>query len=369
MISPFRISVPDSELELLRSRLESARWPDELPGVGWSYGTALNYVQDLAEYWRTGYDWPAAQAALNTIDQFTTVIDGQNVHFGHVRSSEPDALPLILTHGWPSTFADFAKLVGPLTDPRAHGGDPADAFHVVIPSIPGFGFSGPTTAPGWGIGRIAAAWAELMRRLGYRRYGTHGGDFGAKISPEVARIDPEHVVGVHVNALTTMPSADTSDLTETETARMAGLERWHRELSGYAMVQSTRPQSLAFALVDSPTGQLAWYADWFAGHGDKIGAVDRDDILTAVTQYWVTGTAGSAARLYREAASSWGRAVSSGVPTAVAVFRGDSSIRRFAEAEHHIVAWSEFDSGGHFAALEVPELLTGDIRRFFRTVR
>ncbi|WP_329522054.1 epoxide hydrolase family protein [Spirillospora sp. NBC_01491] len=372
-IHPFHIEIPQADLDDLRDRLARTRRPDEIPGVGWSYGTAGDYVQDMAEYWRTEYDWRRHEAELNAFPQFTTVISGQNVHFLHVRSPEPDALPLLLTHGWPGSAADFLKVIGPLTDPRAHGGDASDAFHVVAPSIPGYGFSGPTRETGWGAARVARAWAELMRRLGYERYGAQGGDFGSIISPELARAEPDRVAGVHVNALVTTPSRDPADLeglSEAELARMAGIERWHRELSGYAMIQGTRPQTLAYALVDSPVGQLAWYADWYAGHGDKIGALDRDTILTAVTVSWLTGTAGSSARLYRESAAAWGPAPEpSPVPVGVAVFAGDSTVRRFAERAHRVTRWTEFDSGGHFAALEVPDLLVADVRAFFAGLR
>jgi pimeloyl-ACP methyl ester carboxylesterase len=372
-IRPFHIDIAQTELDDLRDRLARTRWPDELPGVGWSYGVSLGRVKELAEYWRTRYDWREHETRLNKSPQFTTTIDGQNIHFLHVRSPEPDAMPLILTHGWPGSVAEFLDVIGPLTDPRAHGGDPADAFHVVAPSLPGYGFSGPTDETGWGVQRIARAWAELMRRLGYERYGAQGGDWGAQISPELGRTDPAHITGVHVNAFVASPvgnPGETDGLTEAEQARLEGLGRWRTERSGYAMIQSTRPQTLAYALVDSPVGQLAWNTEWFDDYGENVGAVDRDAILTNVTLYWLTGTAGSAARLYREGAASWGRIVEpSTVPTGVAVFRGDSSIRRFAERDFTIVHWSEFDRGGHFAAMQAPDLLVGDVREFFRHIR
>ena len=374
-IRPFRIDIPQADLDDLSDRLARTRFPEELPGVGWDSGVPLGYVKELAQYWQTSYDWRKHEARLNEFPQFTTEIDGQNVHFLHVRSPEPEALPLILTHGWPGSVVEFLDIIGPLTDPKAHGGDPADAFHVVVPSIPGFGFSGHTTEAGWGIRRIAGAWAELMGRLGYGRYGAQGGDFGSMISPEIGRLDPDHVVGVHVNALPTTSfssgdPAEIADLNAGEQARLANLERWYRELSGYAMIQGTRPQTLAYALADSPDGQLAWNADWFADHGEKVGVLERDAILTNVMLYWLTDIGGSAARLYREGAGTWGEAVErSAVPTGVAVFPGDSSIRRFAEREHAIVHWSEFDRGGHFAAMEVPDLLLEDVCDFFRPLR
>ncbi|WP_214410867.1 epoxide hydrolase family protein [Sphaerisporangium fuscum] len=372
-IRPFRVDIPQEQLDDLRDRLARTRWPDEPPGSGWSYGVSPGRVRELAEYWRTGYDWRAQEARLNGFPQFTTTIDGQNVHFLHVRSPEPDALPLIVTHGWPGSVAEFLEIIEPLTDPRSHGGDPADAFHVVAPSLPGYAFSGPTTEAGWGVERIARAWAELMRRLGYERYGAQGGDWGGKISPEVGRADPEHVAGVHVNAFSVAPSGDAADLeglTEAEQARLALLRRWHTERMGYASIQATRPQTLAYALADSPVGQLAWNLEWFDDYGENVGAVNADAILTNVSLYWLTGTAGSAARLYREGASAWGREVEfSKVPLGVAVFRGDSTIRRFAERNHTVVHWSEFDEGGHFAAMQAPDTLVADVRTFFRRLR
>jgi pimeloyl-ACP methyl ester carboxylesterase len=372
-IRPYRIDIPQAALDDLHERLSLTRWPDSLPGVGWSYGVPVSRVKELADHWRTGYDWRAHEASLNAFPQFTTAIDGQDVHFLHVRSPEPDALPLILSHGWPSTVADFQGLIGPLTDPRAYGGDPADAFHVVAPSLPGYGFSGPTRERGWDVTRIARAWASLMDRLGYSSYGAQGGDWGARISPELARVDPSHVVGVHANAFVALPSGDPSELeglTPVERERLSGLGRWREERSGYAQIQSTRPQTLAYGLADSPVGQLGWYTEWFDDYGENVGTIDQDALLTNVSVYWLTRTAGSAARLYREAAASWSRVVErSEVPLGVAVFPGDSTVRRFAEREHNLVHWSEFDRGGHFAALQAPDLLIGDVRDFFRKLR
>ena len=372
-IRPFRIDIPDSALADLRDRLGRTRWPDELPGVGWSYGVPAQRVRDLAGYWQAGYDWRAHEARLNEFPQFTTIIDGQRVHFLHVRSPEPGAFPLVITHGWPGSVAEFLQVTGPLTDPRRHGGDPADAFELVLPSLPGYGFSGPTSETGWDVTRIARAWAELMRRLGYARYGAQGGDWGARIAPELARLDAAHVAGLHVNAFVAFPSGDpaeTGKLTPVEQERLAGLGRWDAERSGYSRIQATRPQTLAYALTDSPAGQLAWNLEWFDDYGEHPGAVDDDSVLTNVTLYWLTGTAGSAARLYQEAASSWGRKVErSMVPTGVAVFPGDGTVRTFTEREHNVVRWTEYDRGGHFAALQAPDLLVGDIRAFFRQVR
>ncbi|MEO7910452.1 MAG: epoxide hydrolase family protein, partial [Roseiflexaceae bacterium] len=269
-IQPFTINIPQADLDDLRDRLARTRWPDELPGVGWSYGVSLGYLKELAEYWRTSYDWRTWEARLNELPQFTTAIDGQNIHFLHVRSPEPNALPLILTHGWPGSVAEFLNITGPLSNPRAHGGDPADAFHLVIPSIPGFGFSGPTHATGWATNRIANAWAELMHRLGYQRYGAQGGDFGAMVAPALGRVTADHVIGVHVNAATVgfipyeeVPPDQLVSFSDVEKARLERLGHFMSEGNGYFQIQASRPQTLAYGLNDSPTGQLAWIVDKF----------------------------------------------------------------------------------------------------------
>jgi pimeloyl-ACP methyl ester carboxylesterase len=374
-ITPFRIDIPQTDLDDLRSRLDRTRWPDQLPGVGWDYGIPLQYVQQLAEYWRTGYDWRVHERRLNEFAQFTTTIDGQRVHFLHVRSPEPDALPLIITHGWPGSIVEFLNIIGPLTDPRAHGADPADAFHLVVPSIPGFGFSGPTRETGWNVNRVARAWDELMQRLGYPRYGAQGGDWGSAISRELGVAFTEHLIGVHLNMLFAGPS-DLPDLTAEEKARLQALQKFRSTGSGYSAIQSTKPQTLAYGLTDSPAGQLAWITEKFGEWTDDglpDEAVDRDQLLTNVMLYWVTATAGSSARLYYEAAHSgrWGAPAPSAAPTGVAVFPRDivPPVRRLAELSNNIVRWSEFDRGGHFAAMEEPDLLTGDVRDFFRQLR
>jgi epoxide hydrolase len=374
-ISPYRIDIPQDALDDLRDRLGRTRWPDELPGVGWDLGVPLGYLKGLAEYWATTYDWRGQEATLNESAQFTTIIDGQNVHFLHVRSPEPEALPLLITHGWPGSIAEFLDIIGPLADPAAHGGDPTDAFHVIAPSIPGFGFSGPTHETGWNTVRVARAWAELMRRLGYERYGAQGGDTGALVSPELGRIDPEHLAGIHVNNLLTFPSGQLDDLSDADQGRLKLMQRWQNEMAGYASIQSTRPQTLAYALTDSPVGQLAWIVEKFKEWTDPAAglpedAVDRDHILTDVSIYWLTATAGSSARLYYEGARSWGQpSEPSAVPTGVAVFPMDITIRSIAESQHNIVHWTEFDRGGHFAAMEAPDLLVADVREFFRPLR
>jgi pimeloyl-ACP methyl ester carboxylesterase len=378
-ISPFRIAIPQADLDELARRLDTAWWPDELPHAGWDYGVALGYLRELAKYWRRGYDWREHERRLNALPQFTTEIDGQTVHFVHVRSPHPSATPIVLTHGWPSTVADLVGLVGPLTDPGTHGADSgthsAPAFEVVIPSLPGFGFSGPTRERGWGITRIARAWADLMRRLGYDRYLVQGGDFGSLVSSELARVAPQNVMGVHVNALVSASTVDwtsedpTAGLTEEEVGKLyAGGAEW-QERSGYATIQSTRPQTLAYALTDSPLCLLAWNLEWFVdydpSHTTQV-PIDRDAILTNVTIHWLTRTAGSAARLYKEAGDAFFGGAWTDVPTAVAVFPGDGTIRSLAERIHNVVRWTEYDRGGHFASLQAPDLLIEDIRAFRR---
>jgi epoxide hydrolase len=380
-IRPFRIDVPQAELDDLEDRLSRTRFPDELPGVGWSRGVPLGYLEGLAEYWRRGYDWREHEAKLNELPQFATTIDGQNIHFLHVRSPESDALPLGVIHGWPGSVVEFLDIIGPLTDPRAHGGDPADAFHLVIPSIPGFGFSGPTREAGWTEGRIAAAFAELMQRLGYDRYGAQGGDLGAVVSPDLGRVAPDRVVGVHVNAATVgfMPFPPLGDdemeqLTDSERARVERIGEFMTEGFGYAQIQSTRPQTLAYGLTDSPVGQLAWivekFKEWTHPSAElPEAAIDRDRMLTNAMLYWLTGTAGSSANVYYEGSHAGHWPEPSGVPTGVAVFAEDIAIRRYAEQNNNIVHWSEFGRGGHFAAMEAPDLLVDDVRRFFRRFR
>jgi epoxide hydrolase len=375
-IVPFRIDVPQADLDDLRDRLARTRWPDQLPGVGWDYGIPLEYVRELASYWRDGYDWRVHEARLNGFGQFTTTIDGARVHFLHVRSASPDALPLIITHGWPGSVVEFMDIIGPLTDPAAFGGSPGDAFHLVIPSIPGYGFSGPTRDRGWDVRRVARAWAALMSRLGYDRYGAQGGDWGSSISRELGRVAPDRVAGVHVNMLFPFVREEPPDLTEVERARLAAMRRFQSDGAGYFTLQSTRPQTLAYGLTDSPAGQLAWITEKFGewtDNGLPDEAVDRDQLLTNVTLYWLTGTAGSSARLYYETARAraWGPRGDPAVPTGVAVFPREIAppVRRFAGQTDNIVHWTEFDRGGHFAAMEVPDLLVGDVREFFRPLR
>ena len=367
-IRPFQIDIPGSDLDDLKDRLAKMNWPDELPDVGWEYGVPKGFVRELAEHWATTYDWRAWESRLNSYPQFTTTIDGQNIHFLHVRSSEDGAFPLILTHGWPGSVVEYLDVIDWLSDPQSHGAEATDAFDLVIPSLPGFGFSGPTRERGWNRYRTAAAWAELMRRLGYERYGAVGNDAGSMISPELGRIDPDHVVGVHVTQIFSFPSGDPSemaDLSEEEQRELSTLQWFLENKMSFNQLMSQQPQTLAYSLFDSPVGLLAWNAQLF----DE--GMDRDFVLTNVMLYWLTGTAGSAARFYYEDAHATAPNQPTTAPTGVAAFAGDlSGIRRFANRDHqNIVRWSTFDRGGHFAAFKVPDLLVGDVRAFFRDLR
>ncbi|MEU8222031.1 epoxide hydrolase [Kribbella sp. NPDC048915] len=368
MIEPFRIDVPDSELDDLRRRLDQVRWPSELPGVGWSRGVPLGYLRDLVDYWRSAYDWRAAEVRLNSWPQYTTLIDGAVVHFAHIRSSAADALALVVTHGWPGSIVEFTSLAPLLKD-----------FHLILPTIPGFTLSGPTRETGWEYQRVARAWVELVTRLGYERYGVQGGDWGAAVSREVGRIDASRVVGVHLNLI---PGAGaTSEPTPAELAPLSEAERsrtwasWRRqqefgsEGQGYADLQSTRPQTLAYALTDSPVGQLAWIAEKFALWSDT--PIDRDLLLTNVMLYWLTRTAGSAGAIYYERAhaSYWGQPpLPSRTPTALLDLAHENFIplRHKVADTDNIVRWTSHPEGGHFAALEQPEVLAADIRAFFQ---
>ncbi|MEV4283314.1 epoxide hydrolase family protein [Actinoplanes xinjiangensis] len=379
-LRPFRIDIPQSQLDDLKARLAGTRWPQELPGVGWSRGVPLGYLKEVADYWRTGFDWRAQEAALNRYPQHLTTIDGQNLHFLHVPSPEPDATPLVLLHGWPGGVADFLDVIGPLSDPRSHGGDPADAFHLVIPSLPGFGFSTPLDGPGMNASRMAGIVAALMARLGYDRYGVHGYDWGAWIGPRVGRQDPDRVVGVHLTAMVTLPigaDGEFDGLSEVEQRRW---QRMQHSNDGYFHCNSKRPQTVGYALTDSPVGQLAWIVEKFKEHTDPEeglpeDSIDRDRILTDVSIYWLTGTAASAAQIYYEEISGgaggqdWTAGSRGSVPTGVLVSGQDTTIRRWAEREHHIVHWTELGKGGHFLAMEAPEPLVDDVRTFFRKLR
>jgi pimeloyl-ACP methyl ester carboxylesterase len=380
MIKPFSIDIPQSALDDLTARLRNTRLPAPLPGDDWDTGVPVTWLSELVDYWRDEYDWRKVEKQLNAYPQFTTEIDGQQIHFLHVKSPEPDALPLVLTHGWPGSIVEFLDLIGPLTDPVAHGGDAADAFHLVIPSLPGFGFSGPVSEPGWTRERIGRAWAELMSRLGYEQYGVQGGDIGGAVSPEVARAAKDHVVGVHTNGGPSLPpfpldEDELKTLTPIEQDRIRRIGEFMQNEFGYIAIQSTRPQALAYGLVDSPAGQLAWIMDKFRAWTHPMetlpdAIISRDRLLDNVMIYWLTGTAGSAAYVGYAQQDRWGaKKENSGVPTAALVLAHDVAIRRYVERDHNVTRWTDVDHGGHFAALEVPDLLISDVREFFRTLR
>jgi pimeloyl-ACP methyl ester carboxylesterase len=376
-IRPFRVDVPQADLDDLAARLRNTRWPDALPGTGDSYGTASQRVQDLAVYWLDGFDWRAVEARLNSFPQFVTEIDGEDIHFLHIRSRRADATPLVLTHGWPGSVVEYLDVIGPLTEPES-ADEPA--FHLVIPSLPGFGFSGPTRTPGWNRYRTARAWAELMGHLGYTRYGAVGNDAGSMISPEIGRVDGAHVAAVHVTQLFSFPSGDPAefeDLSEADGAALAHLQWFYDNKFSFNVVQSEQPQTLAFALTDSPAGLLAWNAQLF---GESL---DPDFILANVAIYWLTGTAASSLRFYYEDAHAGPQPSGpTSTPTGLAMFAGDfQSIRRFAERDHAgIVSWNSYgqpaaaggtqrDAAGHYAAHEATAVLVSDIRQFFGKLR
>lgn len=372
MTNSFRIEIPQADLDDLHRRLTDARFADPVPGdePDWSRGIPTEVVRELAEYWRDGFDWRAQEAALNAFPQFTTVIDGQQIHYLHVRSADPGAVPLLLTHGYPSTFAEFLDVIGPLTEPGP------DAFHVVVPSLPGFGFSTPLSGPGWELARTTDAFAELMTRLGYDRFAAQGGDIGAGVTGRLAALYPDRVLGTHVNsdrgtialAGEQLPLPD--GLTEAEQSELDTAREAWKAGRGYLDLQSHKPETIAAALTDSPDGQLAWIAEKFQAWTDPSGGIARDRLLTTVSLYWFTRSGATAARfLYEAAHSGHGWLAPSAVPAGWAVFNTSPVVRRIMDPEEKIEHWSEFAEGGHFAAMETPELLVTDIRAFFRKLR
>ncbi|BCB76038.1 epoxide hydrolase [Phytohabitans flavus] len=354
-MTPFRIDVPDRDLDDLRDRLARTRWPVQLPGDDWSRGVPVEHLRELADYWRGGFDWRAREAELNAFPQFTTSIDGLDVHFLHARSARPDALPLLLTHGWPATFVEFVRLIPLLTG----------AFHVVVPSVPGFGWSQAPVEAGFSVGRVARMWAELMARLGYDRYGTQGGDLGAYVAPEVAVVDPEHVVGVHIDGGLGFPSeSDVAQMSAAERAEFEEMMQWAGAGVDHHALLRAAPQTFAYGWQDSPAAALAWLAQKFRDFGD---VVDRDLFLTNASVYWFTGTFGTSSwPLYDTERTTWPvgqKAVPSGVYSG-----GPALFRRLAERHNTIVHWPEGNPGGHFVAMEEPEAHAADITAFFAKV-
>ena len=376
---PFRIDVPDAELTDLTDRLRRTRWPDAEPVGDWSQGVPLAYLRDLCGYWATDHDWRATERRLNTLPQFRTEIDGVGIHFLHVRSPHENALPLVLTHGWPGSVLEFEKSIRPLTEPD----DPADAFHVVIPSLPGYGFSDRPTEPGWTVQRIAAAWRELMARRGYRRYGAQGSDWGTSVTTSMGQQDTGQLAGIHVMPPIAAPDPATfDDLTPAEEAALADLRHAAEHESGYAEQMTTKPQTVGYALTDSPAGLCAWIVEKFASWTDSGGrpetVLTRDELLDTISLYWFTRTAASSARLYWESFREVGEWFATAtrdtvsVPTGCSVFPKEMprpsrrwAANRYTDIRH----WGEPDRGGHFAAFEQPHLFVDELRGFFRLVR
>jgi pimeloyl-ACP methyl ester carboxylesterase len=390
-IRPFTIETPESELEDLRARIAATRWPSKELVADRSQGVQLATLQELARYWTTDYDWRKCEAKLNALPQFTTEIDGVEIHFIHVRSKHEDALPLIMTHGWPGSVIELLETVGPLTDPTAHGGGPEDAFHLVLPSLPGYGFSGKPTELGWGPGRNALAWAELMRRLGYTRYVAQGGDLGAIVTDVMGRLAPEGLLGIHVNLL--VASIGLEDQlpaeSEQERATLEAVKAFTTDGFGYFLEQSTRPQTIGYALLDSPIGLAAWLLDHDTDSyykisrafidGEPVGNLTRDNILDNITLYWLTGTGASAAQWYWETGRAQAAARAAGqappavsVPVGFTTFPGEifAAPRSWVETVYPNPAYfNKVDRGGHFAAWEEPQLFSAEVRAAFSSLR
>jgi pimeloyl-ACP methyl ester carboxylesterase len=375
-VNPFRIAVPDAELDDLRRRLRATRWPEREVVDDWSQGIPLAYVQEVCAYWAEKYDWRAREERLNRWPQFRTQIDGLGIHFVHARSPHAHALPLVLTHGWPGSIVEFQKVIGPLVDPAAHGGDARDAFHVVCPSLPGYGFSDKPTRPGWNVEHIGRAWGALMQRLGYTRYVAQGGDWGAMVTTATGLQDREHCAAIHLNMVIAPPDPATmADLSEVEKSALAGMQHYGDWDSGYSKQQSTRPQTLGYGLTDSPAGQAAWILEkfwsWTDSHGHPENVLSRDELLDNVMLYWLPRNAASSARLYWE---SFRQPSLSEVPIPCGasifpkeIFRAS---RRWAEKRFtNLIHWNELPRGGHFAAFEQPELYLEEVRTCFRAVR
>jgi pimeloyl-ACP methyl ester carboxylesterase len=379
-IVPFTINVPDATLRDLKARLERTRFPQEIPGTGWDYGTDLAYLKSLVTYWRDSFDWRAQERALNRFPQFKTTIDGVEIHFIHVKSPVPNALPLAMTHGWPGSIVEFSKVIGPLTDPARSGGRPDDAFSIVAISLPGFGFSGKPQERGYSPEKMASIISTLMARLGYQKYGVQGGDWGGIISRLVAINDASHVAGLHLNFCIAGPPPGVADPTAgvppAEVQRREAREQYMANERAYQQIQATKPQTLGFALDDSPAGLAAWIVEKFRAWCDCEGGnveskFTKDELLTNITMYWATQSGTSSARIYYENRVAPPNPKRVEVPTACALFPKEISVppRKWVEARYNLVRWTEMPRGGHFAALEQPDLLVTDVREFFRNLR
>ncbi|AGZ40688.1 epoxide hydrolase family protein [Actinoplanes friuliensis] len=376
LVRPFTVSIPDAEIDDLKQRLSRTRWPDPQTVGDWSQGVRVDNVRSLVEHWEHQYDWRRFESALNSCPQFLTEIDGLDIHFIHVRSSNPGAVPLILTHGWPSSIADFMKMIGPLTDPVSFGGDAADSFDVVVPSLPGFGFSQKPTQTGWSAPRIAGAWAELMKRLGYTRWAAHGGDWGAVVTTALGAMQPEGLLGIHLNTPFAFPAQIPDTLSPEERHAVETLALYTGDLGGSNHLQGTKPETVGFALADSPVGQAAWIYEKFQSKTDNQGlaedALGIDDMLDAISLYWFTNSGASSGRIYWENRSGSFAGPKLTLPVAVTVFPRDIPLlpRSWIEDTYSdLVHYGEADRGGHFAALEQPEILVSEIRTGLRTLR
>jgi epoxide hydrolase len=377
-VVPFTYRASDEGLADLRRRLEQTRWPESETAEGWEQGPPLTKLQRLVAYWQTDYDWRRCETDLNRWPQFKTLIEGLGIHFIHVRSRHPNALPIILTHGWPSTILLFRDVIGPLTDPTAHAGTVDDAFDVIIPSLPGFGFSDKPAARGWNADRTARAWALLMQRLGYTRYVAQGGDWGGFVTTAMAQQQPRGLAAIHLNFAQTMPDQVPADLQPDQKRVVEAVEAWREKGSAYLQLQSTRPQLAGYVLADSPMAQAAWIYDIFnagtGNTGDPEAVLSRDAMLDEITLYWLTNTAASSARFYREQHEILDKRNNPGrveLPVGVSVFPHDlPAARSWAPAVYpNLFYWNELDRGGHFASLEVPDLFTEELRRCFRSLR
>jgi len=381
-VQPYKIEIPDSVLDDLKSRLERTRWPDELPGTGWDYGSNLDYVKELVEYWRTKFDWHAQEKLINSFSHFKSKVDGLNIHFIHEKGKGPNPMPLVITHGWPGTFFEMYKVIPMLSDPASHGGDPADAFDVVAPSMPGYGFSDATDKRGLSVLSIGDLWAKLMsENLGYQKFAAQGGDWGARVTAKLGLSHGDKVIGIHTTSTsspTPYQGPGTRELSEAENAMLAQRVQWLADEGGYSHIQATKPQTLSYGLNDSPAGLAAWivekYRTWSDCGGDVESRFTKDELLTTITIYWVTQSINSSTRLYYESFfQDWDLAKDEKiqVPVAIASFPRENSVplREWAERSFNIQQWTDMPSGGHFAALEEPDRLVEDIRKFFRGLR
>ena len=374
-IKPFPINIPQHQLDDLKARLANTRWPEQETVDDWSQGSPLAAVQQLCEYWQTQYDWRRCEQQLNAYGSYITEIDGLDIHFLHIRSPHADATPMIMTHGWPGSIIEFMKVIEPLTNPTEHGGNASDAFHLVIPSLPGYGFSGKPTSTGWGVARIAMAWISLMERLGYEQYIAQGGDWGAGVTTAIAAMQPQGCMGVHFNMAIIYPEADDlKNLSPREQAAIDRRDEYTNNDSGYAKQQATRPQSLAYGLVDSPSALAAWIYEkfyfWTDNNGSPETVLNRDEMLDNIMMYWLTASGGSSARLYWESLTAFGN-VTLELPVAASIFPKDLFIpsRRWAERSYkNLVYWNEVDQGGHFAAFEQAELFVQELRNSLKTL-